>query len=49
MVIIHLMDNSLSDKKSTKETTKSTETEQAEFSDFDKLLKTALDYNPKSK
>lgn len=47
MGIINLMDNS--DKKAARETIKSTETEQTELSDFDKLLKTALDYNPKSK
>lgn len=47
MGIINLMDNS--DKKTARETIKSTETEQTELSDFDKLLKTALDYNPKSK
>ena len=52
MGIVHFMDNSLSDKKNIegqKETTESIEPEQPELSDFDKLLKTALDYNPKSK
>jgi hypothetical protein len=32
-----------------KETTESTAPEQPELSDFDKLLKRALNYNPKSK
>ena len=50
--IVNLLDNSLLDKKNIeeqKETTESTAPEQPELSDFDKLLKRALDYNPKSK
>ena len=45
--IINLGDSS--DKKTAREAVKATEMEQTELSDFDKLLKTALDYNPKSK
>ena len=50
--IVNLLDNSLLDKKNIeeqKETTESTAPEQPESADFDKLLKRALDYNPKSK
>ena len=50
--IVNLLNNSLLDKKNIeeqKETTESTAPEQPELSDFDKLLKRALNYNPKSK
>ena len=50
--IVNLLNNSLLDKKNIeeqKETTESTAPEQPELSDFDKLLKRALNYNPTSK
>ena len=46
--IVNFMDSS-SDKKDTKVSKETIEPEQPELSDFDKLLKRALDYNPKSK
>ena len=51
MGIVQFMDSSSDkkDAKEAKETIESIEPEQPELSDFDKLLKTALDYNPKSK
>lgn len=48
MGIVNFMDSS-SDKKDTKVSKETIEPEQPELSDFDKLLKRALDYNPKSK
>ena len=51
MGIVQFMDSSSDkkDAKEAKETIESIEPEQPELSDFDKLLKTALVYNPKSK